>query len=452
MRPQTATTPSPFDNRLLAGVLSVILPIRSIKRAWRRDKLWHAYVIHLFGVVAGLLGLAILDATFNRGRSLDDFSYIFGGMRGEELFLTIFSLLLTAGMFEAGVMVLAWILMPWGAAPEPWRRSMRRSLTRLLQLTPYFAFSLVLLVLCLVMIDDARPPYRYDSDPGLTSLSREMYDFFEGLCILIYGLSQIIVTLWAIPIHEDHPHWAGYCPWPAECEGCGYALMDITPGRGCPECGCAIEDTVNSPRSRDDPRSVLSKMFQATFFPYKFGKTIPLYRPTTDYRKALRNTFLCLLLTVPVGMIVGVLMYAVYDTQSIEFLWEDLFEDYGDLMIGYAFITSMTVFAAMGLGLLSATLWGAYARLFHKRNALYPAAQAFAYQSGFLVLWVLGFYPLAASVGMVMEYAYRHHGYGYSTALYQFMPMIFPAYFFLMAIICFTLHGRLLRGARHGNG
>ena len=154
-------------------------------------------------------------------------------------------------------------------------------------------------------------------------------------------------------------------------------------------------------------------------------------------------------LIINVGMATLAAIGSIYQSE-IAFGLDDFIDSYGMISLGYVAILGYTLVGSLAFGLLGATLWGAYARLSRKRNALYPAGQCFAYQSGLFTLWVLGYYPLLAIVFIVFD---RMWNYNAPTPVWVgFLPFIFPAYTLLMMAVGFTLQGRLLAGARHGNG
>lgn len=444
-----AAQPPPPGSFAVDLLAAPILPVFAIKRGWRTMRLLPAYGVHLLGLALAMVVYAILDVilygnTYFIEDLLDELGYIFFSGNSDHLIIGFAGLVLTALLFESAYLVIAWVLMPWGASPESWRRSMNRGLIRLLQLTPFHALSLVALIIVMQWIDEHRT-YNYSysrSTYGSGWIGYEAAQLLQAVCVLTYLASQVIVTLWAMAVHHERPHWAAHSPWPAVCEGCGYQLVGMSAGQTCPECGAPVEHSFKSPRAQDDKRGLFDKMLQATCRPYTFGKTIPLYRPSTGHRGALWVGTCMLLATPVIGLII--------DQGEIVFDLDDLTSDYGSISTAYVITAAFTVIGSLAAGLLGATLWGVYARLFRRRNALYPAAQAFAYQSGFFSLWALGYYQLMALVIIAIEHMWS--GQGATPAWFGFLPLVFPAYTLAMMVFGFTLQGRLLAGARYGNG
>ena len=444
MHTQTSTLssgPSPAQP-LINLALSLIAPIYVIKRGWRTMGLGAAFFVHLFGIGAGLLVISTIDGFFTEQPPLKNF---IDALRYADP-VELAGLAFTAIVFEMAVLVLAWVLMPWGASPEPWRHSMNRGLIRLWQLTPFMAVCLTGFVFSMYLLDHLTDGYFmfYQGKRPAAWLSWEMADFLRALCWLIYFPSQLLVMFWAVSVHRAAPTWPAAVPWPAHCGECGYPLVMLGWGASCPECGTSVTDSLDSPRNRPDPRGVLVRMFQATTRPYAFGRSIPIYRHDPGYRKALWIGAAMLAATVPIGMLFMVTAFFIYTGDD----WELAFQNYGEVTMMFAVLTSLSLGLGLGLGLLGAAVWGAHARLAHKQYALYPAAQAFAYQSGFLSIWALGFYPLTLTVALIMDRV----GHSSSLSWINFLPLVFLAYFLLMLAIGFILQGRFLRGARFGNG
>ena len=432
--------PSPAQP-LINLALSLIAPIYVIKRGWRTMGLRAAFFVHLFGIGIGLLGISIVNSPFTKQLTLKSF---INDLRYADP-VELAGLAFTAIVFEMAFLVLAWVLMPWGASPEPWRHSMNRGLIRLWQLTPFMAVCLTGLVFSMDLLDHLAGSY-FTFDKGnrrATWLSREMGQFLRALCWLIYFLSQLLVMFWAVSVHRAAPTWPAAVPWPAHCGECGYPLVMLGRGASCPECGTSVTDSLDSPRNRPDPRGVLVRMFQATTRPYAFGRSIPLYRHDPGYRKALWIGAAMLVATVPIGIVFMTTAFFIYYGD-----WELAFYDYGETTIMFTVLTCRALGFGLFSGLLIATIWGAHARLAHRQYALYPAAQAFAYQSGFFSLGALGYYPLELVLGLIIENTSPQS----SSSWISFHPFILLAYFLLILAIGFILQGRFLRGTRFGNG
>lgn len=439
-------------------LLALVAPVAVIRRGWRTMGLGYAFAIHVFGVVLWFVLFSIFEVFRNISYGWYD-SFLITDVLDEvataqpdEALLMLLGMALFAVMVESGFFALAWVVMPWGASPEPWRRSMNRGLIRLYQLTPFLAVSMVAAITCGFLIDQAGGYYDYRSDSYRDGISWELQALLSSMTWTVYFLSQLGALLWAVMVHTDRPGWAASCPWPAECEGCGYPLMgmDMSHDPSCPECGKPVSESVHSPRCRPDHRSLGEKMLKATFRPISFGQTLPLYRPTTGHRKALAVGAALLVCTAPLGMTLVWIIVGIV-TGELE---DDIFEPDSVIMFtsGIFTLSAVTVCVSVLAGLFGATVWGAYARVFRGRYALYPAAQGFAYQSGFFVLWAMGGYVVIGTVISIFEsYDYGRY-YGSRPLWVELLPFVIPLYFVVMAGVGFTLQGLLLRGARHGNG
>lgn len=459
-RPPTLPKPGHHPAQPLINLaLSMVVPVFVIKRGWRTMGVGLAYLVHLFGLAVAFIGISIVDAIFSGYPFIQDMFEELGRMEPEEALIVFASFFVSAITLEAGFIVLAWLLMPWGASHEPWRRSMNRGLIRLLQLTPFFAASLVVLVLAVYFIEENRTYSYYRSYGSSASntgwFSYDFAQFLTALCWLIYIPSQLIVMLWAASVHHTAPNWAASSPWPAQCEGCGYPLVMLQRGGSCPECGLAVEDSFDTPRNQPDRRNVFARMFAATFRPYAFGKTIPIHRYDPGHRNAAWVGLGLLAATVPLGLMIIATAGALFMSE-FNLDWEDLFSDYDDFAMVFTVLMCTTLVIGILLGLLSTTFLGSFTRMVLGRYALYPAAQALGYQSGFLAFWALGTYPLVAVTMIAWDNYYSSHAYQNTWApppiWLQFIPFVFPLYYLSMAVLGLILQARLMSGAKYGNG
>ncbi|MEM1354273.1 MAG: hypothetical protein AAGH88_05250 [Planctomycetota bacterium] len=435
---------SPQETAPFAPLLAPISPVLVIGRWWREMGLHWAYGVHLYGLMLAWIGLEIVHSTSSpyrtpiTGELLRELQYA-----GNDWPLVLGGLIVFVLAIEFGFILLAWLLMPLGASPEPWGRSMGRGLVRVYQLTPFHAVSLVVFVFTVQWIDGSYRTLGFDLQTVLFALSW-----------LVYAWSQVVVTGWAMITHYDRPTWAASCPWPAECEGCGYPLMGVRELSACPECGLDTQVSLKSRRNAPDRRGMLTQMLLAIFSPHAFGRRTTLRRPVKRHLVALAVGSGLMLLAVLAGFFLIAVVLSIREGEWLVGL-EDLMRDWDEVLFGISLAWTISCVGVLALSLLCTGVHGLLARLIHKRNILYPAAQALAYQLGYFAGATALGYPIAVLAIVIYEdYSFRRYYYGgYAPPPWiDLLPFTIPAYGLMVLIGYFLLQWRFLRGCRFGNG
>lgn len=398
----------------------LILPLtRKRPDSWRSMNIGIAYLVHVLGMAILGLGLVVIDLT-----SWDPL--IVGVLSGDAFAL---ERALIAGVLivipaEVGYLFAAFATMCWGAAREPLSTTFIRSLTRWWQLTPLHATAGLLLI---GLVMGAHHVFGYQHEVlrfGLVILL--MLGFFlVGLFVtlrwLMFGPSTIV---WAVS--SDWPLrcarcrynltglsgesgcpecgcaidesvasmqrglalWGAACRWPMSCEGCGYALAGLGMDQRCPECGRGVHTSTVAERGGVEHLSPLAALMLGVFRPSRLGGMLPAYRQTFGHGRALGLGVLLLLATGPMSVIYTVVLSALLDTSMLDNAF-DLEAIFG-IMFGGLYAGIVLASGAVGLGLLAATLVGLGYALFAKRRVMHLAGPAMAYTSGLLTIWALG--------------------------------------------------------------
>ena len=126
--------------------------------------------------------------------------------------------------------------------------------------------------------------------------------------------------------------------------------------------------------------------------------------------------------------------------------------DFIDLVVflttGYLMGVITAIFG-VGFVLLTASLYGTFARMKNKCHIMPAAMQAACLTSGVLVTWAMGMWLLGA-IGVALI-ARSFTIYNPSPAWMSMLALTWLAYHLIFALIYFVLTGRVLAGAKYGN-
>lgn len=341
---------------------------------------------------------------------------------------------LVALSVEAGFLVLAFLLMPWGAGDEKMRSSFAAAL-RQCWLHSADALPIILLVSAVIIpfrwayeAFERNNPNWYEqiqaqlpAQPVLTTTSptaqqieehnkainewQEQYsrlwqrawrhrpwylrygEEISAYSCFLAGVWLLWILLRAVGARRNIP----LIPRPPTCEFCGYNLLVTPMDSRCPECGEPVLRSLNpdvrlgTPWEHRRDFGFLKAWWRcsvdAVFRPKAIGQQIRLVTPGTAHRWFL-VTYLPIFFVIGYALIFGMALgvkWVTGDNQEIlnaEFL----------LLAGPAFgyINGISVLAIL---LLAAGLVGMYYRIFEKRNLLSGTIQAACYLNAYIVFW-----------------------------------------------------------------
>lgn len=262
-----------------------ICPATTTQRT-RQVTLVSAFGVHILAVLLALIALVIIGAMnwylYRSGeatllqsifRSFDDFLGDLARLT-KQAKLAILAL---AAAIEGGLILLATLLMPWGARDEPAADSFRHALRRTWLHGGHAAFLILVVGIALVKID----AYRYNwhqsvrervqtVHPGrrpvgatpeeLAAYDRQVFIFqqasqkqYNNPPYLVKhddeAMSYIVILaciwfLWALlrGLGADRP--VRTPEHPPMCRACGYNLTGLPPDGRCPECGRPVADSI----------------------------------------------------------------------------------------------------------------------------------------------------------------------------------------------------------------
>ena len=448
---QSSSGPEP---RYLAWKVLLVCPFRPILAVRRGDHLplWKAWGIHIAGMVMLLLVAWFLDAL---GYALNSSSaeYLLGRMYRnlEELLRDLQEPTELAGIAavtlasQVAVAVAAAIGMSWCAGHENMRTTYTRALRRLYLLTPHAAVILLVIGTALVWINEH--PWRYD-------YSYQFVDILTVLTVLLGFIWPFSVLLLATA-NRSTPAMSR---WPACCDRCGYVILGIDKQQGCPECGLALQaslDPAQRPGIAPTPKPGLLFWWVKTtcfavFRPGTLGKQLHTLSPDFGYRRCLTISLAMLIAACPTLMaasfiINNLLMVYIQNDRGIS--WDEIMIAtlVGGLMIGM-----WAAGIAITFTLAVASIVGAAEGWRLQRNLMPAAIRAACYQSGFFLIWLMPMWLYLLISATAIALFLDQLNYGPPT----WMPLLFLGYLAL-GLLGLLLHlllvSRAARKTRHAN-
>lgn len=294
---------------------------------------------------------------------------------------------------EVGFLLLALLVMPWGARDEPVRGSYRHALRQTWLRTPHVIL-VVFLAGATMILSAEIPTGRWNPDP----LSRSPWYVHVLVAIPLYVCSGMALWLFwgllrSVGAHRELVPIAR----PPTCEVCGYNLTTIPMESRCPECGKSILSSLG-PDSRRGTMwqrrhgigcfgAWAQTCIQALTQPRTVGRELQISSPGTDHRRFVA-------LHVPLIFLIGACsiptLYFI-DTGENPFN-----EAFGVVYSTAPIMGTLLTLGALGLMLFAANVVGSLYSFREKRNLLPGSMQMAAYLIPYLVLWSLfGVFSLA---------------------------------------------------------
>lgn len=248
---------------------------------------------------------------------------------------------------------------------------------------------------------------------------------------------------------------------PPTCVRCGYNLTGLPPDGRCPECGDAMANSIGpgvrpgTPWQRRKAYDWLAAAWrthrQAAKSPKRLGRTIQLSDTSGAHRAYLAFVLALLLALVPVGQAFwwSVLVQTGWSRMSWPEWWRDLSvrQTLESWLVLVVCVVVISIATATVVALIHHVRWG--------RNLLAGTMQAAAYQTGLFVPWlfflVLGLGAIAAMVLPVP--LVPDNGYNLAPRLGRRGAILFLAVWALgnglMLLVYFTRVMRTRRGFQH---
>jgi len=190
------------------------------------------------------------------------------------------------------------------------------------------------------------------------------------------------------------------------CQTCAYILTGVGMEGRCPECGQPVRDSLGSgarpgtvwqTRRRDGWFSAALKTFwAATVRAYRFGRAMRLGGDDPAHRSYLGLCLLPIFLIGAAAIPTYELAHYLQTGAPVRSMAPDKVSWCG----AYVEVGFLTMLIVLVLILSTASAFGAFYWIWHKRNLLSGTMQAAAYQAGLLVVWIaVVVLSLAAAAG-----------------------------------------------------
>ncbi|MBX2850956.1 MAG: hypothetical protein KTR15_04325 [Phycisphaeraceae bacterium] len=421
--------------------VSLVMPWRACRRAWREAGVYHSLLYHVAGIFLFFAGLIVVDAVFWYGDFIEELAYIGPG----ELPIMLVLVAVWLIVIELCYLLTAWWTSCWGAGAERYSHGVGRSLSRWYQLTPFHAAWTLALIVAIDIVDNLQWNDSYYDYDTLGYQLRELFYSIVWLSIfLLYCGIGGWFTLRALVVPRSSEVYRPKSRWPALCETCGYAIVGLTGEQTCPECGRPAETSLNTPRGTQE-HGTLAKMRMALFNPAALGDTLQVHTRTPGYAKALAITAITLLLTGPLG--VGYVFIVSQVIVGDDWL-DGVFDFLQVFLIGGLFSGLSASFAGVIIVLGAGSLVGLADRVFGKRNLLPAACQAACYASGYVLFIAALMYGFTTIIVLLVDQYFDQMGYYW---LEEILPLAWFGVFLLLTLPYFVIVGRIVRNMRYAN-
>ncbi len=459
----------------LQAILRHFAPTRWLTRC-ERWWLLLAWLVHLISLGLGVFMIAVLGH-WSQGKSwLTAFAVVF------EWFLRICHELMTwdivgvtaLSMFitiEAIWFIASVLLTTWVACDEPMKTSYHRAVRRGWTLTPW-VMGVLLLTLALVLgieryvrmyqpqapmisyptqasrpVGPAATPQaladyqaqmkQYEADLAAFTKAWEEYSRLmtqrpwwvrhaERVQMVVSSIIAVTALLWFLHVlGKGIPAATARCRWPAECEGCGYALVGIPPGSNCPECGLSgtyLYTTTHRPGSlweqafhQSAPMSKTNRFMKrvsawsltaqyALFQPTKLGQSL---RPLA-HDSSVRSYALWSLVISYLAMLMGAMLSVLLMTLLADEYHDNIGDYIDEMLIMVVMQSILWLCLVMALMLLTGCVTGAWHTKRRNSNRFIHAGVAAIYALPIVLVWVAVFWS-CMSFGWVYEKYWSHY-------------------------------------------
>lgn len=384
-----------------------------------------AFLIHVLAGIGVLVAGLSIDP-FSDWLRDNDFSFLHLWAESASRFVRVFerhtaeALLFTAVMVvltEISCVVIALLVMLWGAADEPLRTSFAHALRRVwlhtTQAVPLFvlggapiAYMEHLRWLFMTSIQAQRTQWAWRG--------WETYPWWIRNDEVIIGYIAVAVSLWflwalfraaGVPRRDSEPDR------PPTCEYCGYNLTGTAIEGRCPECGVpavlSLGPDVRRGTAYDRaPKGGFSVMeecwLDAILSPKTIGRQIQVTQPSRRYRRCLTAVWVPAFVVCAVGLLVAFFVTQrgpVSAGKMVELLL--VMPLVGVCVPAGVFLLAMLIACAVGL----------YLSIREKRNLLPATVQMQSYLGGFLLAWmVFGWFWTVLAISLDNARAFRGVG------------------------------------------
>jgi hypothetical protein len=357
--------------------------------------LWTAWAIHLASFALTMSVLLVLvswaDAPLpsvsggvaitlvDNIRDLVEFAL----MRPVVAFLTALSILLVV---ESAYLILAVVMMAWGACPEPIGASFRASLQRVWL---HSAMAAPVFVICgsIITWEMRVTQLWWQVTPVKPTLTPWIIEYQATITLGAFWAGSLW-ALWSLCRFVGAPRPASMAAADPMCEWCGYNLTHVPSDGRCSECGRPVEDSLGAdvragpawPRRHNLGHLAAwwACASEVAWDPGRFGRRLQSGPAGLDHRVFVAWH-------VPAWLALG------FASSFIFFRWveaEDFILLNPDVFIAVGLLAgSLTVTACMTLITLASSVVGIAFHYIDRRNLMTVSAQIASYLSTYLFAW-----------------------------------------------------------------
>ena len=454
-----------------AALLTSLLFPHATARRTGHASLCRVWLVHLAAALLAILLILFLlgwwDAGGVDGAALE-LARLLVSLESDSphpLMVLLLSIAAFALCVEVGWLMLAAVVMPWGAGDEPLRMSYRNALRQ-----TWLHTASILPVIILVwafsaahdhietawLVAHPGPSWSWPELPALPNVAsgdaayaQAMADYqaalkeyqrqiaqpnenwlewtqsqpwyvrdpelFVVLCTFVMPLW----LLWALLRSVGAPRGPSPVDRPPLCDRCGYNLTTIPLESRCPECGEPVMASLG-PNAR--PGTVWRRRHEvgrirawghcfvgAMHSPTALGRQLQLVLPGHDHRRFLALNLLLIFAIGALGLAAGTVVDVGADV---------LLQDPAEASIISTIFGIMCVFGAVGVTFVGALVVGWSASIHCRRNLFGGSMQVASYLSGYLVIWALMGAALTMGVIALVEQLYWLEAVEQLTGLY----------------------------------
>ncbi len=391
----------PRHSPVKAALVALFRPVTAVRRGDHLALGW-AWLVHGVGVAMVLSVILVLTAWSDvRGRVpatpirvVRSLKRLLSDMVAELDSAPGWVLLIFTVLFvEFCLWFTAVVAMSWSAREEPLRASYRRSVRRLMLLTPHAATVVAGVGSVMVWLSRLETAWwrrtsgdKWDAVPWYVAYAENI-----AMALVAFGcLWSLVIFLKALGCRVP----PAMSRWPARCEGCGYQLTGTHKDSDCPECGLAVSATIGCDIRLGTVTPGrgwcwvsgwwLAQSYQAVRRPTALGKKLHVLSPDRGHRLCLAVTLGVLMLSAPLAM--GLVYYMVESPTRPRggINWRELVEV---TLMGGTILGLLMVATTAGVALLGAGIIGSVEGRRHGRNLMPAAVRAACYTSAFALLW-----------------------------------------------------------------
>ena len=363
---------------------------------------------------------------------------------------------------ELGILFAAAVFMAWGARSESVRQSYIRALRRIWLLTCFPILPMLGWMFFITLASRYVMAFSNSAtfDAGLHEY--QLVALANAVFFVSFSFLGVGTVLWALASGRI----AAHCRWPAACAQCGYSLLGIDFDRSCPECGYAIQHSLD-PKARPgvawelrNGANVIVRFIKTTlqglFHPRSLARQMHTRRDVRRARHFFAAHLVILFFSAYFYVLMGAVVVQVF---TFVFIDQELWISENDFLLASPMVAMFLGCFATGIALtvaaFAASASGALRRSAPGVSNMPAALQTACYGAGgFHLFTFIYWFAVVATILTVIfieEYGTSSSGYWIfdilaiiATVFFGLLPL-----FFTIVYIAFVAVGS--KTAKHAN-